>query len=103
MSTWGFMPPAKEHFIAKRGLESALLHTYPLLQSGLAAPLSRLGARPPNGNLGFQGTGSPTQAMLDMQIRKAEVAVKTSIEVSPETLAYDEIAEVLNSGKDIFL
>ena len=55
------------------------------------------------GNVGYMGTGSPTQAMLDMHIRKSEAAVRTSIEVNEETLAWDEIREVLGAGEDIFL
>lgn len=55
------------------------------------------------GNIGYMGTGSPTQAMLDMQIRKSQAIMKTQIEVNEETLAYNEISEVLNSSQDIFL
>lgn len=55
------------------------------------------------GNIGYMGTGSPTQALLDMQIRKSEAAVRASIEVNEETLAYKEISEQLSSGQDLFL
>jgi trimethylamine:corrinoid methyltransferase-like protein len=55
------------------------------------------------GNVGYMGTASPAQAMLDLHIRKSEAALKTSIEVNEETLAYPEIAAVLNSGEDLFL
>lgn len=55
------------------------------------------------GNVGYMGTGSPTQAMLDMHIRKSQAATKDSIEVNDETLAYGEILEVLGAGEDIFL
>jgi trimethylamine:corrinoid methyltransferase-like protein len=55
------------------------------------------------GNVGYMGTGSPTQAMLDLHIRKATAAVNTAIEVSEETLAFQEIVDQLYSGQDIFL
>jgi trimethylamine:corrinoid methyltransferase-like protein len=55
------------------------------------------------GNVGYMGTGSPTQAMLDLHIRKATAAVHTAIEVNEETLAFRQIVDQLATGQDIFL
>ena len=46
------------------------------------------------GTLNNGGLGSPTQFMLDMEIRKAQWTYRDCIEVNDETLDYDEIVEM---------
>jgi len=46
------------------------------------------------GTLYNGGLGSPTQFMLDMEIRKAQWACRDTIEVSDESLDFEEVAEV---------
>jgi trimethylamine:corrinoid methyltransferase-like protein len=49
---------------------------------------------PGMGTLHNGGLGSPTQFMLDMEIRKAQWAFKHEIEVSAESIAFDETVRV---------
>ncbi len=57
---------------------------------------------PGMGTLDNGGVGSPTQFMLDMEIRKSQHRLREEIEVSEETLVFEEICERTNSG-DTFL
>jgi len=57
---------------------------------------------PGMGTLDNGGVGSPTQFMLDMEIRKSQWALKDEIEVSEAALAFDSIRECVESG-DTFL
>jgi trimethylamine:corrinoid methyltransferase-like protein len=52
------------------------------------------------GTLGNGAVGSPTQLMLDIEIRKSQFRLKERIETSDQELAYNEIAEVVLGGKD---
>lgn len=47
------------------------------------------------GTLDSGATGSPTQLMLDMEIRKGQYATLDAIPTSPDQLAFDEICEVV--------
>ena len=55
------------------------------------------------GTLQNGGLGSPTQFMLDMEIRKAQWSYKHDIEVSDETLNFDEIVEVTEKQSNFLL
>ncbi len=57
---------------------------------------------PGMGTLDNGGVGSPTQFMLDMEIRKSQHALKQDVEVSEETLVFDDICERVDTG-DTFL
>lgn len=48
---------------------------------------------PGMGTLDNGGMGSPTQLMLDMEIRRGQFAVKDELEVSEETLLFAELCE----------
>lgn len=48
---------------------------------------------PGMGTLNNGGLGSPTQLMLDMEIRKGQFAVKDEIEVNDDTLIFDQLCE----------
>jgi trimethylamine:corrinoid methyltransferase-like protein len=54
---------------------------------------------PGMGTLDNGGVGSPTQFMLDMEIRKSQFALRSEIEVTDETLVFDEICERTISGE----
>jgi trimethylamine--corrinoid protein Co-methyltransferase len=54
---------------------------------------------PGMGTLDNGGVGSPTQFMLDMEIRKSQYALQADIEVSDETLVFEEISERVESGE----
>jgi len=51
------------------------------------------------GTLDNGGVGSPTQLMLDMEIRRSQFALKESVEVSEETLVFDEVCQRINTGE----
>lgn len=51
------------------------------------------------GTLGNGAVGSPTQLMLDIEIRKSQFSLKDRIDVSDRELAYDEIAATVLGGK----
>lgn len=55
---------------------------------------------PGMGTLHNGALGSPTQLMLDMEIRKSQFHVKNDIIVNGETLPYDEMVERAVSGKN---
>ncbi len=55
---------------------------------------------PGMGTLDNGGMGSPTQAMLDMEIRKSQFALKDKISVDSESLHFEEICEAITEGKD---
>ena len=55
---------------------------------------------PGMGTLDNGGLGSPTQFMLDMEIRKGQFAVKDEIEVSDETLVFDLLCEHVAEEKE---
>ncbi len=57
---------------------------------------------PGMGTLHNGSTGSPTQFMLDMEIRKSQFFVKNEIPVSDDTMPYDEMVERMRN-KDHFL
>ena len=72
--------------------------------SPAAAGYARLGGDPhipyPGmGTLDNGGVGSPTQFMLDMEIRKSQHALNEQVEVSEETLVFDEIVERIDTGE----
>ena len=52
---------------------------------------------PGMGTLNSGGTGSPTQFMLDMEIRRSQFAVNEEIAVDEEHLPFAEICEVVNN------
>ena len=52
------------------------------------------------GTLGNGAVGSPTQLMLDIEIRRSQFLLKERIFVDEKELAYDEIADVVLEGKD---
>jgi trimethylamine:corrinoid methyltransferase-like protein len=54
---------------------------------------------PGMGTLDNGGVGSPTQFMLDMEIRKSQFELKSDVEVSEETLAFDDILRHVESGE----
>jgi trimethylamine:corrinoid methyltransferase-like protein len=51
------------------------------------------------GTLGNGGTGSPTQLMLDMEVRKSEFHLKENIEVNDSVLCHEEIVAILKDGR----
>ncbi|MGD9497637.1 MAG: trimethylamine methyltransferase family protein [Armatimonadota bacterium] len=53
---------------------------------------------PGMGTLDNGGLGSPTQLMLDMEIRKSQFALREQVEVSEDTVAFDTIREVVESA-----
>jgi trimethylamine:corrinoid methyltransferase-like protein len=53
------------------------------------------------GTLDNGGTGSPTQAVLDLEIRKAQF-MPEEIELSDETLPWDEVCERIEKEQDFF-
>jgi len=55
---------------------------------------------PGMGTLDNGGLGSPAQFILDMEIRKAQFALKDEIEVSDETLAFDLLCEHVTDEKE---
>ena len=57
---------------------------------------------PGMGTLANGGTGSPTQFMLDMEIRKSQFQVQDQIPVTEDTLAFEQICEAISQG-DSFL
>ncbi|MCD6333705.1 MAG: trimethylamine methyltransferase family protein [Candidatus Latescibacteria bacterium] len=57
---------------------------------------------PGMGTLDNGGMGSPTQFMLDMEIRKSQFALKNKIAVDEESLDFEEICEKVRDG-DNFL
>jgi trimethylamine:corrinoid methyltransferase-like protein len=52
------------------------------------------------GTLGNGAVGSPTQLMLDIEIRKSQFRLPDRIVTSEQELAYDEIASVVLGGKE---
>ncbi len=54
---------------------------------------------PGMGTLDIGGVGSPTQLMLDIEIRKSQFALKSEIEVSEATLLFDEVCEHVDTGE----
>jgi len=52
------------------------------------------------GNLGYMGIGSPTQAILDLEIRKSQFDVKNKIEVDEETMNFSELCSTVLEGKE---
>ena len=55
---------------------------------------------PGMGTLHNGAVGSPTQFMLDMEIRKSQWAVRTGFEVNDDTVPYEEIVQRSNDGSD---
>jgi len=55
---------------------------------------------PGTGTLGDGAIGSPTQFILDMEIRKSEFALKKTIECNENDLAYEEITQAITGGQD---
>ena len=55
---------------------------------------------PGMGALENGGTGSPTQMVLDMEIRKSQFALKKGVSVDAESLDFEEICEKVRDGKD---
>ncbi|OGD19420.1 MAG: hypothetical protein A2W03_12725 [Candidatus Aminicenantes bacterium RBG_16_63_16] len=51
------------------------------------------------GTLGNGAVGSPTQLMLDIEIRKSQFSLKDRVDTSDRELAYDEIASVVLGGQ----
>jgi len=66
---------------------------YARLTGDLAIPY------PGMGTLDNGGVGSPTQLMLDLEIRKSQFALREQIEVSEETLRYEEVCQRIASGE----
>lgn len=58
---------------------------------------------PGMGTLNNGGLGSPTQFMLDLEIRKSLHAIKDSIVVDDETLVFDEICEVTRTDGNFMM
>ena len=58
---------------------------------------------PGMGTLNNGGLGSPTQFMLDLEIRKGLLAVKDSISVDEDTLPFDEICEVVRTDGNFMM
>jgi len=54
---------------------------------------------PGMGTLDNGGVGSPTQFMLDMEIRKSQHALNEPVEVSESTVLFDELCDHVNSGE----
>lgn len=54
---------------------------------------------PGMGTLDNGGVGSPTQLMLDMEIRRSQFELKADVDVTEETLAFDDICAHVESGE----
>ena len=52
------------------------------------------------GTLGNGAVGSPTQLMLDIEIRKSQFLLNQSIKADEDDLAFDTIASVIRGNKD---
>jgi len=52
------------------------------------------------GNIGYMGVGSPTQAVLDMEIRKSQFDVKNKIEVNEENMNFEELCNRSIKGEE---
>lgn len=52
------------------------------------------------GNIGYMGIGSPTQAILDLEIKKSQFDVKNKIEVNKETMNFNELCSIILEGKE---
>lgn len=52
------------------------------------------------GNLGYMGICSPTQAVLDIEIKKSQFDVKNKIEVNEETMNFGELCSTILEGKE---
>jgi len=55
---------------------------------------------PGMGTLDNGGMGSPTQFMLDMEIRKSQFALKNKISINKESLPFEEICEKVRGRKE---
>ncbi|NPV46128.1 MAG: hypothetical protein HPY69_04155 [Armatimonadetes bacterium] len=55
---------------------------------------------PGMGTLDNGGLGSPTQFMLDLEIRKSQFAIKDEIDVSEETLLFEQVCEHVNLERE---
>jgi len=55
---------------------------------------------PGMGTLSDGGIGSPTQFMLDMEIRKSQFALKNKISINKESLPFEEICEKVRDRKE---
>ena len=55
---------------------------------------------PGMGALDNGGMGSPTQAMLDMEIRKSQFALRDRLSVDEESLPFEEICQKVRDGED---
>ncbi|RKY67362.1 MAG: hypothetical protein DRQ02_07475 [Candidatus Latescibacterota bacterium] len=53
---------------------------------------------PGMGTLDNGGMGSPTQAMLDMEIRKSQFALKDMVSIDEESLLFEDICEKVKEG-----
>lgn len=51
------------------------------------------------GNVGYMGIGSPTQTILDIEIKKSQFVVKNKIEVNKETMNFNELCSTVLEGK----
>lgn len=58
---------------------------------------------PGMGTLDNGGVGSPTQFMLDMEIRKSQHALKEDVEVSEATLLFEEVCQRVNDGETFLM
>lgn len=56
---------------------------------------------PGMGTLDNGGMGSPTQFMLDMEIRKSQFAMAEQIAVNDDTLAFEDICQATREDKDL--
>ncbi|MGC9316802.1 MAG: trimethylamine methyltransferase family protein [Armatimonadota bacterium] len=54
---------------------------------------------PGMGTLDNGGVGSPTQLMLDMEIRRSQFALRDEVEVSEATLAFEDIRDCAKGGE----
>ncbi len=54
---------------------------------------------PGMGTLDNGGVGSPTQLMLDLEIRKSQFALQDNVDVSAATLQFDEIRRRIETGE----
>jgi len=55
---------------------------------------------PGMGALDNGGTGSPTQMILDMEIRKSQFVLRNGVSLDAESLAFEEICEKVRDGED---
>jgi trimethylamine:corrinoid methyltransferase-like protein len=51
------------------------------------------------GTLGNGGIGSPTQLMLDIEIRRSQFPLNAQIKADDQELAFEEIASIVHEGK----